>query len=283
MIRLLPFVVALWFGALSTASAHDVLAALKTSGVIRMGYLEDAPPFSARGASGAPEGFSVELCTRVAAAIGRDIERPDLRIEWIPVTLADRFEAVAKGRVEVECSTSTWTFSRQKSVEFSLMTFVDGGTILIRNDSDFSRLKDLAGKRVAVVRNTTTQRSLADALQLRQMKAELVLFDDAEAALEALRGGAVEGYASDRVKLLGTALGAQGAGAFRLLDDDFSMEPYALAMHAGDPGFRIAVNRALAAIYRSGDIATVYEHWLSPLGKPSLLLDALYYLQRIPE
>ena len=283
MIRLLPFVIALWFGALSSASAHDVLAALKTSGVIRMGYLEDAPPFSARGASGPPEGFSVELCARVAAAIGREIERPDLRVEWVPVTLADRFEAVAKGRVEIECSTSTWTFSRQKSVEFSLMTFVDGGTILIRNDSDFSRVRDLAGKRVAVMRNTTTQRSLADVLQRREMTAEIVLFDDAEAALAALRSGAVDGYASDRVKLLGTALGAQGAGGFRLLDEDFSMEPYALAMHAGDPGFRIAVNRALAAIYRSGDISIVYERWLAPLGKPSLLLDALYYLQRIPE
>lgn len=283
MIRLLPFVIALWFGALSSASAHDVLAALKTSGVIRMGYLEDAPPFSARGASGPPEGFSVELCARVAAAIGREIERPDLRVEWVPVTLADRFEAVAKGRVEIECSTSTWTFSRQKSVEFSLMTFVDGGTILIRNDSDFSRVRDLAGKRVAVMRNTTTQRSLADVLQRREMTAEIVLFDDAEAALAALRSGAVDGYASDRVKLLGTALGAQGAGGFRLLDEDFSMEPYALAMHVGDPGFRIAVNRALAAIYRSGDISIVYERWLAPLGKPSLLLDALYYLQRIPE
>lgn len=283
MIRLLPFVIALWFGALSSASAHDVLAALKTSGVIRMGYLEDAPPFSARGASGPPEGFSVELCARVAAAIGREIERPDLRVEWVPVTLADRFEAVAKGRVEIECSTSTWTFSRQKSVEFSLMIFVDGGTILIRNDSDFSRVRDFAGQRVAVVRNTTTQRSVADALQRREMTAEIVLFDDAEAALEALRSGAVDGYASDRVKLLGTALGAQGAGGFRLLDEDFSMEPYALAMHAGDPGFRIAVNRALAAIYRSGDISIVYERWLAPLGKPSLLLDALYYLQRIPE
>ena len=283
MIRLLPFVIALWFGALSSASAHDVLAALKTSGVIRMGYLEDAPPFSARGASGPPEGFSVELCARVAAAIGREIERPDLRVEWVPVTLADRFEAVAKGRVEIECSTSTWTFSRQKSVEFSLMIFVDGGTILIRNDSDFSRVRDFAGQRVAVVRNTTTQRSVADALQRREMTAEIVLFDDAEAALAALRSGAVDGYASDRVKLLGTALGAQGAGGFRLLDEDFSMEPYALAMHAGDPGFRIAVNRALAAIYRSGDISIVYERWLAPLGKPSLLLDALYYLQRIPE
>ncbi len=283
MIRLLPFVIALWFGALSSASAHDVLAALKTSGVIRMGYLEEAPPFSARGASGPPEGFSVELCARVAAAIGREIERPDLRVEWVPVTLADRFEAVAKGRVEIECSTSTWTFSRQKSVEFSLMIFVDGGTILIRNDSDFSRVRDFAGKRVAVVRNTTTQRSVADALQRREMTAEIVLFDDAEAALAALRSGAVDGYASDRVKLLGTALGAQGAGGFRLLDEDFSMEPYALAMHAGDPGFRIAVNRALAAIYRSGDISIVYERWLAPLGKPSLLLDALYYLQRIPE
>ena len=69
----------------------------------------------------------------------------------------------------------------------------------------------------------------------------------------------------------------------RLIDEDFSVEPYALALPRDDAGFRLAVNRSLAEIFRSGDIGRVYERWLGKFGQPSLLLSALYYLQQVPE
>lgn len=68
-----------------------------------------------------------------------------------------------------------------------------------------------------------------------------------------------------------------------MVDEDFSIEPYALVLPRGDPEFRLAVNRGLARLYRTGEIVQVYERWLGPLGRPGMPLNALYYLQRIPE
>ena len=269
--------------ACAPALAHDsVLDQVRRFGTLRLGYYENAMPFSGRRGDGVPEGYSVELCTRIAEGLGRQLGKP-LKVEWKLLTLADRFDAVAKGRVDLECGTTTWTLGRQAQVDFSLMTFVDGGSFVVLNEADLFALADFAGKRVAVVKGTTTERALVDALKSRGLLAEVKPVATAEEGIALLAAGQAHGFASDRVKLLGLALNAPRSGLYRIVDEDFSMEPYALALRPGDPAFRVAVNRELAALYRSGRILDVYDRWLGPLGKPGVLLSALYFLQRIPE
>ncbi|MEO8037815.1 MAG: amino acid ABC transporter substrate-binding protein [Betaproteobacteria bacterium] len=260
----------------------DTLSAIRAAGVIRMGYLEASPPFSYKEGSEVM-GYSVGLCEHVARGLRTDLGLDALRVEWVPVTLANRIDMVEQGKIQIECGTTTWTFSRQKRVDFSLMTFVDGGSVLVNNGSDLFKLDDFSGKRIAVMTGTTTEKSLADALQLRGVKAKVVPVESAEAGIAQVQAGKVDGFASDRLKLIGIALKAQKAGTFRVTDEDFSIEPYALVLPRADPEFRLAVNRSLARLYRTGDIMQVYDRWLGPLGKPGVLLNALYYLQRIPE
>ena len=54
-------------------------------------------------------------------------------------------------------------------------------------------------------------------------------------------------------------------------------------MRRDDPDFRLAVNRALADLYRSGDIDGIFQRWLGALGKPGPLLHAMFYLNTLPE
>ncbi len=265
----------------SHAEQSNALQTIKQSGVIRMGYLGAAPPFSFED-NGKPAGYTVELCTKVAEDIGKQLGKP-LRIEWVKLTQQNRLEAVREGRVQVECGTTTWTLSRQEQVDFSLMTFIDGATVLVRGGGDVVHLADLAGKRIGVVHGTTTERTLQQALKQRNVNAEVVPVDAPAKGVEMVGAGKLDGYASDRLVLLGLGLSAQTSTGFRLLDEDFSVEPYALALPRGDYDLRLAVNRALARIYRTGAIDAVFEHWLGELGKPSMLLAALYYLQSIPE
>lgn len=279
-IALLP---ALLLAAVASMPAGaDVLSDIRASKVIRMGHLETSPPFSYREGAEA-KGYSVGLCEKVAQSIRADLGLDNLKIEWVPVTLANRFEQVEKGKVHVDCGTATWTLARQKRVDFSLMTFVDGGSVLVKNDTDLFKLEDFAGKRIAVVKGTTTERSVPDALKLRNVVATVVAVESAETGVAQVQAGKVDGFASDRLKLIGLALNAAQAGTYRVVDEDFSIEPYALVLPRNDPDFRLAVNRGLARIYRNGEIVQVYERWLGPLGKPGMLLNALYYLQRIPE
>jgi ABC-type amino acid transport substrate-binding protein len=257
-------------------------AEIKSTGVIRLGHLQDSPPFSFVEA-GTPQGYSVELCKRVAQSIQQQLKLPSLRVQWIPLTLQERIPSVRDRKVDIECGTTTWTLSRQQEVDFSLMTFVDGATVLVRGNSELMRLADLNGKKIAVVPTTTTATALQAALKTRMLATIVVPVSTPEEGIAKLRQGTVDGYASDRVVLLGQGLATKGGNSFRVLDEDFSVEPYALVLARGDPDFRLAIDRALAGLYRSGEIEAIFNRWLGPLGRPSTLLTALYYLQSIPE
>ena len=93
----------------------------------------------------------MELCKRVADSIRQELKLADLKITWVPLQLQDRIEAVRSGKVDIECGTTTWTLTRQQEVDFSLMTFVDGATVLVNGNSEMLRIADLNGKKIAVV------------------------------------------------------------------------------------------------------------------------------------
>jgi ABC-type amino acid transport substrate-binding protein len=262
---------------------QGVLATIKKTGVIRLGYLGSSPPFSFDNGRNNPAGFSVDLCRRVAEGIRSQLGLATLRTEWVKLDLANRLAAVRDGKVDIECGTTTWTLSRQESVDFSLMTFVDGATVLVRGDSALQHVADLDGKRLAVVPGTTTEGALTGALRRRGLQASVSPVASHEEGLALLAAGKIDGYASDRLLLVELGLGSKGAGSFRVLDEDFSVEPYALTLPRGEPDLRLAVNRSLARLYRSMEIEAIFQKWLGALGRPSVLLTALYYLQGIPE
>lgn len=262
-------------------AGSGTLSKVRASGVIRLGYLEDAAPFSLA-TGGAPSGYSIDLCTRVVEGLRTQLKLPDLKQEWVKVTLQDRLEAVKDGRIDLECGTTTWTLSRQGSVDFSLMTFVDGASLLVKAPGP-SRMADFAGKRIAVVKGTTTESALSKELARLKIAAQVVAVEDEAKGMAMLNANKADAYASDRIVLMGLALGAKGSKTYKLIDEDFSIEPYALVLRRDDHDFRLAVNRALAGIYRSGEIIKIYDKWLGVLGRPGVLLSAVYVLQTIPE
>jgi ABC-type amino acid transport substrate-binding protein len=265
------------------ACAADTLARIKATGEIRLGYFETSAPFSSAGADKTPQGYSVDLCQRIAAGVQRQLGLAQLKTTWVALALGDRIEAVRGGRIDIECGTTTWSFARQQLVDFSMMTFIDGASLLVAADSGIKRIADAGGKRIAVIRGTTTDRALVAALAKDKVSAEVIRVDKREQGFEMLAEGKADGFASDRFLLINTLASTGSKRPLRLIDEDFSVEPYALALPRDDAGFRLAVNRSLAEIFRSGEISRVYERWLGKFGQPSLLLSALYYLQQVPE
>jgi glutamate/aspartate transport system substrate-binding protein len=270
--------------ALSLPAGAQTLDKVRKNGTLTLGYIDGAAPFSYTDGNGQPQGYSVELCNAVAEGVGAQLKRKGLKVRWVKLTIQDRIDAVRTGKVDLECSTTTWTLSRQKLVDFSLVTFVDGGSLLVKSDAEIGRLADFGGKRIAVINGTTTERSLRGVLERRKVNAELVAIKTRDEGLGLLREGQVDGLASDRTALIGVVVmsGSKG-GMYKLLDQDFSIEQYALMMKRGDHDFRLAVNSVLAHIYRSGAIEEIYGRWLGPLGPPSVLLSATYFIQNLAE
>jgi len=269
---------------LSAAAAAQTLEKIRKQGAITLGYIDGAAPFSYADGNGEPQGYSVELCRVIADGIAAQLERKQLKTRWVKLTVQNRIDAVRRKQVDLECSTATWTLGRQRLVDFSLVTFLDGGSVLTKMDADVRRLADFSGKRVAVMTGTTTEVALREALTRSLASAEIVSIKTRDEGLELLRQGQVDGLASDRTTLIGLVVKrGSGGNAFRLLDEDFSIEQYALMLPRGDPDFRLAVNRVLARLYRSGEIRRVYDRWLGPLGPPSPLLSATYFIQGLAE
>ena len=265
------------------AQAQDTgtLKKIRDAKSITLGYRADSPPFSFTGPDGQPAGYSLVLCKRVSESLEPSLGG-SLAIKWVAVTSANRFDQVTGGAIDLECGNTTVTLSRQERVDFSNLTFVDGGGVLVLAESNLNRLADLAGKTIAVKPGTTTETSLKAALKDKLIDAKVVTVKDEAEALGALNEKRIDGYAADRIVLVGNVIRARADIKYTLIQDDFSFEPYALMMRR-DPAFRLAVNRALSQVYRSGAIKEIFDRWLAPLGKPGPLLAAMYYLNTTPE
>lgn len=235
--------------AWATAAQCSTLERIRDRGVITMGFIKDGVPFSSEGPAGRPQGYAVDLCREIALGIRSLLGVPKLEMRWVPLTIQDRLEAVRTRRVDLECSTTTWTLSRQANVDFSLITFVDGGSILSRSGSALARLTDIDCRKIAVIRGTTTEKALRDALVQRSIRAELVTVASRIDGLKLLDESKVDGFASDRTTLIGLVATQSAHGRpYELLDEDFSVEPYALALARDDHEFRLAVNRVLSTL-----------------------------------
>jgi glutamate/aspartate transport system substrate-binding protein len=270
----------------TTSHAQTLTGTLKKvndSGTLTMGYRENVPPLSSTGADGKPVGYSIDLCQEIAVAVQQELKRANLAVRWVPVTPDNRLDAVANGTVDIECGVTTNSLSRQQKVDFTLMTFIDGASILIVEGAGIGGVPDLGGKRIAVVTGTTTQKVLADFLREQSIAATVVPVKDHDEGLAALESSKVDAYVSDRAILIGLAMRVRGTKRLALLPDALSYEPYGFMVRRDDSAFRLVANRTLARIYRSGAIGTIYAKWFGALGKPSPALILMYAIQGLPE
>jgi ABC-type amino acid transport substrate-binding protein len=266
--------------------AQGTLERISERNEFRIGYRTDARPLSFQD-DGEAQGYSVDFCQRIAVAVREHLELPEMKVTFVPVTSENRFDAVVDGDIDIECGATTVTLSRQERVDFTLMTFVTGGTILSIANNRVANLEGLAGKRVAVVRGTTTANALDAHLKENLIDARVVTVADREDGMSRLRSGDVDGFASDQIVLVGVALEAIDNGeavSFSFADELFSYEPYAMMVRRDDADFRLVVNRAIAQMFRSGQFAQVYQTWIGSAGvRPSPMLVAMYQIQSLAE
>ncbi len=259
------------------------LGRIKAAKAINVAYSADSLPFSFAGANSEPAGYSIDLCRRVIAQIGRAVGEPNLKVNWMAGSVAERLQMIATGRADLECANTTQTQSRLANVDFSNLIFVDAGGFLVKAGAPINQLADLGGKRIAVLKGTTTETRLNEALRRRLVNATVVAVADAGEGVAMLEAGSVDAYAGDKIKLVGLAVQAKAPAKLALLADELSFEPYAMALPRNDSALRLEVNRALTQVYVGGDIEAIYAQWLGKLGRPSALLAVMYLLNSIPE
>ena len=280
----IAFLILLASFAVARESHGATLDQIKKSGEIRIGYRSDAAPLSFNDANGQAAGYSVELCRRIATAVKDHLKLSDLKVTFVSLGTEERIDAIVNNKADIECGATTITLARAEKVDFTLMTFVTGGGLLSLAGSGIDDVANLSGKSVAVVTGTTSQTALGAYLEKNLIDTRVVAVANREEAMKQLRAKQVDAFASDQVVLIGQVMQASDPKAFHLSRELFSYEPYALVVRRNDSDFRLVADRAIAQLYRTGQIEQLYDQWFGRAGlRPSPVLKAMYVLGALPE
>jgi len=178
--------------------------------MIRIAYREDAPPFSYKNKIGEPVGFMVDLCREVAKKLADQLHLTSLNVVYVPVTAADRFEAITQQKADLLCEPTSATLSRRELVDFSIPTFLDGAGLMVRAGGP-KNLRDLAGKKIGVLAGTTTEEGLRNTLKEGGIAGDVVAAKTHDEGLAMLDDGKISAYFGDRSIPLFLIQAEQGA------------------------------------------------------------------------
>ena len=257
---------------------------ISRTGEFVIGYRADSSPLSYENSEGQPSGYSVDLCRRIAASVKARFGDKEIRTKFVRLTADERISAVVDGKVDIECGATTMTLSRQEQVDFSLPTFVTGGSALTLAASGIQGMSDLAGKKIGVAKDTTTVEQLRSHLEQKLIDAEIVIVDNRDIGMKRLDRGEIDALASDQIVLIGQVIEAFNPQRYSLVSEIFSFEPYGMVLRRDDADFRLVVNKSIAQLYRSGAHVDIYYKWIGRIGiNVPPVLATMYQLNALPE
>jgi ABC-type amino acid transport substrate-binding protein len=268
--------------ALAGACNAATLDRLRQDGTIRIAYRRDAPPFSYQNADAKPAGLIVDLCQAVATRLSQQLGVPPLKVSYVPVTASDRFDAIQQNKADLLCEATSVTLSRRKIIDFSVVTFVDGAS-LITTVNGVTSLRAMAGQKIGVLAGTTTEQALRNTLGSEGITATVTPVTTHAEGLAMLDSGKLSAYFADRSILWVLQASSNAPDRLLLADQYLTIEPYALGLPKGDNDFRYEVDRALSGIYRSGEIVPILTHTFGDRFQLNPMLQSLYLLAAIPD
>ena len=224
----------------------------------------------------------VDLCRAVAKDLAKQQQIENLSVAYVPVTALNRFDAIQEDKADILCEPTSATLSRRKLVDFSIATYVDGASLMIRADGPRD-LKSLSGLKIGVLGATTTERELRNTLKAQGIDANVIVAKTHAEGLTLMDDGTISAYFADRDILTSLIKNSKAPEKLAVAENYLTIEPYALALPRGDEEFRLAVDEAISHIYRSGQIGAIYTRNFNATTKPSGLLSALFLISGLPD
>jgi len=243
---------------LSAQELTGTLLHIQKSGKIKIGYRQSQPPMSFLDKDGTPAGYSIDLCKEIVTGIKKKIGG-DVDVEYVPVTAVERFDALNDNRIDILCGATTKTLSRGELVDFTQLTFVTGASFMTLKSTQI--MNNFDGKKIGVVKGTTTHAALKELFQDAEINAEIVLVDSTADGLKSMEAGKIDAISADQVVLIGLALDTGKPQNYSILPNLISYEPFALAVRRNDADFRLVADRVISQLYRTKKIVPIYNKW----------------------
>lgn len=232
--------------------AGSTMAELSEAGAITIGTKYDQPGFGLLNPqSGDPEGFDVEIAKLVASELGIAEDG----ITWTETVSANREPFIQNGQVDIVVATYTINDARKQVIDFAGPYYVAGQDIMVAegNPEGIEGPDDLAGKTVCSVEGSTPAQNIRD----NYPEAQLTTYDVYSKCADDLRNGNVQAVTTDNVILTGLVAGSDGA--FELVGNPFTEEPYGIGLELGDTDFRNFINDVLEEAFEDGRWADAWD------------------------
>jgi general L-amino acid transport system substrate-binding protein len=218
--------------ALPTALNAATLDAVRQRGTLNCGVSQGLAGFSQQDRAGAWSGFDVDFCRAVAAATLGDADK----VTFVPLSAADRFEALRAGKIDLLSRNSTWTLEREAGLGllFAGIAYHDGQGFLTVKKPEASSVLELGGSKVCVQAGTTSQANLADFFRQNSMPYQEVAVPTLADATKALNDGRCDAMTADHSALYALRLDLPNRAEAAILPDVISKEPLGPAVRADD-------------------------------------------------
>ena len=273
-------------GATAPQAPGRTLDRIRATGTVVIGHRESSVPMSYV-ALGTPMGYSVDVCLQIAQALGRHLKLPAPRVAYRLVTSGNRFDAIEKGEVDLECGSTTNTAARRERVAFTIAHFIASSRIVVQSGKPYSRIEDLDGKTLASTVGTTNIDSLAREAATKSVRVKIEPAKDHAEGFGWVVDGKVEGFAMDDVLLFGLRANHSRPEDLKVIGKPMTIEPYAIAFERGNPELKAVVDAELRRLIQARELHRLYDKWFTapipPHGlnlhmrMPHLLVDSLKY------
>ncbi len=207
---------------------------IKKRGELICGVSGKIPGFSFLGTSGEYKGLDVDICKSFAAGILGD----SYKIQYRPLTAAERFTAIKTGEIDILSRNTTFTLSRDSSggngLSFAPVVFYDGQGLMVKKESNISNIEDLQNKSICVGSGTTTEQNINDVFESKSLPYTPIKYQDLNQVIAGYLQGRCSAMTSDRSQLAAARSGFKNPEQHIILKNVLSKEPLSPASDGAD-------------------------------------------------
>jgi len=265
---------AAFVAAPALAQDSPTLKKIKDSGTITIGHRDSSMPFSYYDDQQKVVGYALDICMKVVDAIKAELKMPNLQVKLNPVTSATRIPLIANGTIDLECGSTTNNLDRQKQVGFTNTYFVTANRYVAKKSSNIKSIADLKGKTIVSTSGTTNLKWVTEENAAKNMGMSILTAKDHAEAFLMVETGRAVAFFMDDILLYSLVANSKAPADYAVGSEAYTVEPYGAMMPKDDPGFRKVVDDATAKLYKSGEMAALYDKWfLKPIPPKGIALN----------
>jgi polar amino acid transport system substrate-binding protein len=249
------------------AFAETVMQKITRTGILKAGTSTEAVPLAYQDKQGKLVGYSVDMLKLIQAQLEKELGKK-IKLELVGLPVEQRLSKVAKREVDIVCGSTSFTWERDKTVDFSISYGVTGTRLLVKKGSQLGEPETLVGKRIGIIPKTTNEHVMKEV----QPRATLVPIKNRVDGIAALEQGQIDAFASDGLLLEGIKATARQPNQFDVVPPrPYTREGIACMVPENESKFQNVVNFALIRFMQGfvlgkPNYVAIFDRWFGPQG-----------------